>query len=324
VDFTSSVEVHGVPALVLNTGCHSLGCTTKEIQSFICAADEGEFALSFDGAAVVNIPASATKDYLKNVIESLPGIEQVKVHYSDDDDRDYSHGDMACSSRENNVTIIFDSWTYHGTNGDLPLLHTDWLNAPADARTFQSDGDGEFLSGRFPDTKVMLTTPVELVKGRRMDDGRAYYRSGSSTSTLTFEYLIGSGDSSNALDVLWVDLTASSIKSCLTGELVDTQLPKPGRNSSMLFSYAKSISFDRSIKINTEPSKVLNVSTNNADGEYTTGDIIEIVVTFNVPITIVYGTPTQDNSIPFIYLNSGGVGGKAYATTVDGNRLYFR
>ena len=323
VDFTSPVEVKGVPELILNTGCHFDQCTTKEIQRFICTADEGSFALSFNGGVVVNIPASATQDELKNAIESLPGIEEVTVTYGDDDDREYSHGDIACSSRGNNVTVIFNEWTYHGSDGDLPLLRTDSLNAPADPRTFKSTGDGAFLSGRFPDSKVQLTQPVEVIKGWRKDDGRAFYTSGSGTSTLTFTYVIKSGDLTDALDVLSINLTTSAIMSSPTGEAVNPQLPDPGQNASILFSSAKSLSFDRTIIIDTKPAEVVNVTTTNMDGEYTSGDVIEVVVTFNVPVMVTYGSPTQDNAIPYVYLNTGGVGGKAYAAKVDGTRVYF-
>jgi hypothetical protein len=95
VTFSSAVVVHGSPALLLNTGCRSEACTTPEVQSFTCRADEGAFAIELpmppghdvegerDGmkgrdGVLVNVPADASRDQLKEALKSLPYIHEVR------------------------------------------------------------------------------------------------------------------------------------------------------------------------------------------------------------------------------------------------------
>lgn len=94
--FSSAVVVQGSPALLLNTGCRSESCTTPEVQSFTCRADEGAFAVELpmppghgvdgekggamkgENGVLVNVPADASRDQLKEALESLPYIHEVR------------------------------------------------------------------------------------------------------------------------------------------------------------------------------------------------------------------------------------------------------
>jgi hypothetical protein len=323
VRFTSAVVVEGVPELVLNTGCHSEECSIKEVQEFTCQADEGDFAISFAGDTVVNVPADANQDQVKYALESLELIEEVTVAFGDSDDRVYSHGPRACTSVGNRIVVTFERTSYVGTDGDLPALRLDWMNAPLDPRTFGSLGDGNLLVGRFPASKVGLSEVTERQKGWKMDDARAVYLSGSGTKTLCFVYTVSTGDSTEALDVVAFG-SGGSILSNRTHEPVNSLLPAPGENISVLFASAKSLSFDHEVRISTQPAYVTHVTTSNPDGIYTSGDVIEVIVYFNVPVLVMSGDFRRDNPVPYVFLNTGGVGGKALATRTNGTAVYFR
>ena len=62
VRFTSPVLVLGNMSqlgLTVTTGCHDAACATREVQTLVCYADYGKFALSFRGESVANIDALA-------------------------------------------------------------------------------------------------------------------------------------------------------------------------------------------------------------------------------------------------------------------------
>jgi hypothetical protein len=180
VHFTSEVVVEGKPTMTLTTGCHDDSCYTKEVQSIVCKADFGHFALGFNGNWVTNIDVLADQEVVKNKLEELEGIESVTVSYGLADDRDYSDGRRACTSIGNTITVTIDKHSYRGGHGDLPELQLDILNDPLNKRTFLGVGDGEFLLGRLADSTIG-TTPdtgifTEVVKGLEYEDAVAPYR----------------------------------------------------------------------------------------------------------------------------------------------------
>ena len=250
VTFTSAVVVTGKPSLVLGTGCFLDSCSVKEIQAFTCQADAGAFSISFAGSSVVNVPALANQDQLKYALEGLDYIEEVTVAYGDSDDREYSRGPRACTSVGNVITITFERTSYIGTDGDLPMLTADWLNAPLDLRTYYSAGDGSFLMGRFPATAVGVSPVQEVQKGHKMDNAKARYVSGSGSKSLLYMYTVNTGDYTTALDVIaFGDPTEGLVLSNWTLEAVQDYLPYAGQNISLLYASAKSLSFDQSIEI---------------------------------------------------------------------------
>jgi hypothetical protein len=174
VHFTSEVVVEGSPTMTMTTGCHDDSCYTKEVQSIVCKADFGHFALGFDGNWVTNIDVLADQEVVKKKLEELEGIESVTVSYGLADDRDYSDGRRACTSIGNMITVTFDKHSYRGGHGDLPELQLDILNDPLNQRIFLGVGDGEFLLGRLADSTIG-TTPdtgifTEVVKGLEYED----------------------------------------------------------------------------------------------------------------------------------------------------------
>ena len=111
VRFTSPVVVLGDPsqlALTMRTGCHAAACATREVQTIVCYADYGKWALSWMNETVSNIDALADPEHVKYAIERFSAVRNVTVEFGDDDDRQYSEGRRACTSRGNTITVTFD------------------------------------------------------------------------------------------------------------------------------------------------------------------------------------------------------------------------
>ena len=139
------------------------------------------------------------------MLETIEGINEVTVQYDDSDDREYSGGDRACTSRGNLVTVTFEdvSSEFVGDDGDLPPMQLNALNAPLDPRTYIPSGDGTFLTASLSKSTVSLTpTAIEHTKGVDYADRVAKYVNGSGTDTLTFAYTVQQGDESGDLEAL--------------------------------------------------------------------------------------------------------------------------
>lgn len=123
----------------------------------------------------------------------------------------------------------------------------------------------------------------------------AEYKSGNGTKTLTFEYTVKDGDTTDG-SVLEVsgangmDLNGGTIlpKAGGTAEDIDLTLPTAGSNLGSGYIYVK-----------TAPAKVKSVTSSAENGTYGKGAVIPITVTFDDDIKSVTGTPE-------LKLNSGG------------------
>jgi hypothetical protein len=83
--------------------------TVFEIQEIVCEAWTGTFQLSFRGATTENIPAGATPDQLKALLEALPTVGSVKISMS---------ASILCNDLETHYTNV----TFLSTFGYLPKL----------------------------------------------------------------------------------------------------------------------------------------------------------------------------------------------------------
>jgi hypothetical protein len=143
VEFSAPVTVAGgVPTLQLSTGCHRSQCATAEVQTFVCKASRGAFAISLQGETIPNVNATTRPEVLRDLLQSFSGVTAVEVAYQNAEDLPY-----VCTDSGNTVTVRFvqtDSsrWLTHG---DVPQMTFDYLNAPIDARTLHSWGDGSRL-----------------------------------------------------------------------------------------------------------------------------------------------------------------------------------
>ena len=88
--YCTSVGVKSVPTIGMNTGCHTEGCAIKTVQSFVCRADKGMFAIKLLDQFIINIDALTTQDEFKYMLEGIQGIDEVTVLYGEADGRVYS------------------------------------------------------------------------------------------------------------------------------------------------------------------------------------------------------------------------------------------
>ncbi len=114
--------------------------------------------------------------------------------------------------------------------------------------------------------------------------GSATYTSGSGTSTLSFTYVVGAGDSSAHLDYASpVALSGGSITDAgVSGLTVSPTLATPGAHGSL--------SASTSLVIDGSPPAVTQVSSTTANGTYTFGQSLDLTVTFSLPVSV-SGTP---------------------------------
>lgn len=182
--------------------------------------------------------------------------------------------------------------------------------APAPAGADSPTADGAYNAGRTILITVDFGEPV-LVTGRPTllletgaDDAVASYASGSGTSGLTFEYLVGPGETTQDLDYSGSDaisLAGGTIRD-RAGNPAGLVLPAPGSPGSLGHA--------RALRIDTGAPVVTGVDSTKLDGPYGPGEVIPIRVTFSEPVSV-SGTPllaleTGDADRSAIY--SGGSG----------------
>ncbi len=134
--------------------------------------------------------------------------------------------------------------------------------------------------------------------------GTATYVSGSGTGTLNFSYTVGSGQSTSDLDYSSASaLTLNSgTMNDAAGNAVSLTLPTPGASGSL--------AANKAIVIDALGPTVSSVNSPTANGSYSSGQTISIVLNFNEAAFVAgVGTPT-------LSLNSGG---GAVATYLSGS-----
>ncbi len=146
------------------------------------------------------------------------------------------------------------------------------------------EGDVIPVTVTFSEAVTVTGTPqIELETGTT--DQTVDYTSGSTTTTLTFDYTVQAGDtngggleytSTNALT-----LNSGTIKDAAGNDATLT-LASPGATGS--------ISSTKSITIDTTVPTVTDVTSTVSSGTYNEGDVIPITVTFSEAVTVT-GTP---------------------------------
>lgn len=317
--YSAMIGVSGIPSISLNTGCHDTSCTTAEIQSFICKADRGKFAIQLEDQVLMNIDVNTTKEELKKLIERLDGIHMVTITYGDSDNhRTYSEADRVCSASGNNVTIQFNNVSFPQYNGDVPTLLLNATNTFADARSGLNVGEYDTLLQGVPfhrhEYTPILTQPLELVKGVKQRDGLAYYVSGHGTSTISFAFDVSNGDFTSKLEVNSLNFTNGYLYGYLTQSIISTAVPSDGSGARYMSPAASALGYNRHIAISSAQPQIINVTSPNKNAVYTQGDDVLVDIVFDLPVkvfgseqfTLLLSTGAIDRNVPFARFISGG------------------
>jgi photosystem II stability/assembly factor-like uncharacterized protein len=181
-----------------------------------------------------------------------------------------------------NTDIVIDS--------DLPSVQYVSAKSP----------DGKYGTNDIVQIQVVFTENVSFDESKGSPsleletgstDRLAIYVSGNGTNIFVFNYLIQTGDIST--DLAYTSTSALLLNGTtifdIAGNKASSELSAPGQTGSL--------SANSEIVIDTQVPYVLNVSSTLADGEYTTGDEIVLIVEFSKEVWVA-GTP-------FIALNAG-------------------
>jgi hypothetical protein len=285
LEFATDVNVSEIPSLTLNTGCSSEACVTKEIQSFRCAADTGSFAMKLEDQYVMSIPSNTTQEEFKYKLETIEGINDVTVHYSEITSGNTLRNEI-CTSGGNEITITFEDISFPQYDGDMPILEFDSYNWFDHPRTLRPQGNvEERLKGIHKEYVVELSaTATEVQAGKNQRNSEAYYVSGAGSSVLIFHYHVRVGDDSSALDVVSINFDEGYIYSPITGANVSTTTPPLGKSYRYMDSSPSSLSYNQDLVITASVPKVVLVTSPNENTIYTRGDTVFIYVQFDIPV----------------------------------------
>ena len=255
VAFSENVTVSGAPKLALNSGGtadYSSGSGTSTL-AFTYTVAGGENSADLDYSATTSLTLNG------GTIDDAAG---------------------------NAATRTLAAPGAGGSLGNAKNIVVD-TTVPTVTGVTSSTANGSYKAGAtvsiqvgFSENVTVTGTPqLTLNSGATVD-----YASGSGTSTLTFAYTVGAGEASADLDYnATTSLTSSggTIKDAATNTATLT-LASPGT--------AGSLGNAKDIVIDTTAPTVSSVSASNADGSYTTGDVIHVEVTFGEAVTVT-GTP---------------------------------
>ena len=357
--FTSAVELVGDPRslkLELATGCAHESCAVREQQSFTCKADYGEFALTLYDSIKANVSSTVPEtrgpsdpkmwapsgtarnvgalddqELVKQKLETIDGIENVTVFFGDADDRDYSGGRRACTSKGNLIVITFERCSYADQfDGDVPELRLDATNAVLDPRTMLPVGDGVYLTGRTAGSTVFVDpVATELTKGVRRRNGLATYVSGNGTSTLTFVYDVVPGDAADPLEaVQLLDIHGDSVivrAAAYPYALIDASLPPFKTAARYSSGTANALGASNDVIVDVRSPLVVDVTSPDVDGEYGVGAVLRIWVTFDRPLAIggeprlVMATGASNSYALFTQIINGGYTAEFEYTVGEGD-----
>ncbi|MGI0008346.1 MAG: hypothetical protein ACRD92_01855 [Nitrosopumilaceae archaeon] len=163
-------------------------------------------------------------------------------------------------------------------------------NIPSVTNVSSTNANGVYHAGNTIAVTVTFSEAVTVTGTPRLlletgtTDRDANYASGSGTSTLTFNYVVQSGDLTPDLDYKAknsLKLNGGKIRDSANNNAVLT-LPVPGANHSL--------GSNKNIIIATIALIVTNVSSTNANGVYYAGNTIAVTVTFSEAVAVT-GTP---------------------------------
>ena len=255
VTFSENVTVTGTPQLALSSGAtvdYSSGSGTSTLTFvYTVAGGENSADLDYTGTGALTLSGGTIRD-----------------------------------AATNNATLTLAAPGAAGSLGAAKDIVID-TTAPTVSSVTSSTANGTYKAGATVSIQVILsenitvtgTPQLALSSGATVD-----YSSGSGTSTLTFVYTVAGGENSADLDynaTTALTLNGGTIADAATNAATLT-LAAPGT--------AGSLGNAKDIVIDTAAPTVSSVSASNADGSYTTGDVVHVQVTFNEPVAVT-GTP---------------------------------
>lgn len=144
-------------------------------------------------------------------------------------------------------------------------------------------------------------------------DRNAIYVSGGGTDTLIFEYTVEAGDTSPDLNYKGRE----SLKP--NGGTIRNATEKDATLTLVPSGFGGSLDAKKDIVIDTTAPAVENVASDKADGSYTSGEVIDITVTFSEAVTV-----DTSEGTPYLELETGASGQNAvYISGSDTDTLTF-
>ena len=271
VTFNDAVTVAGIPQLALNAGggavaTYASGSGTKTLTfNYTVGLGQAAADLDYTSAAALTLPGGAT---IKDTASNLDAILTLAAP-------------AAAGSLGSNKNIVIDT--------------TPRVNGGVSSTT----SDGTYGTGVHIPITVTFSSPVTVtgIPQLALNAGGgavAIYSSGTGSSVLTFDYLVGAGQAVGDLDYISTtaltlpggatikDSSNATINAILT-------LPAPGT--------AGSLGANKQIVIDTTNPFVSNVTSPVANGPYGFGALIPVALTFSKKVTV--------TGIPQLALNSG-------------------
>lgn len=234
--------------------------------------------IALDSAASVDFAANSTTNILKFIYTVGVGESSLDLEY------------VATNSLTLNGGTIND---LAGNASDLTLAAPNSLNSISDNQAIVIDtqapvitniqsttpGDGNYNEADVIDIIVTFDSAISSTTSTLTLDNAAIaslVSAVSNSTTATYRYTVGAGDTSADLNV--AGFTVNDAVD-IAGNAVDPTLPAGGAG-------AGNLSTNNNIEIDTTPSTITNItSVTPGDGIYTIGEVIDIVVTFDTPVT---------------------------------------
>ncbi len=268
VQFSKVVNVTGTPQLTLNT---SPSPTVVDYTS-----GTGTNTLTFDYAI-----ASGDSD--------------ADLNYSATNALAFNSGTIQ-DAAGNTATLTLPGLAAAGSLGTNKNIVIDAI-APTITNVTATNADGSYGAGSNIDITVQFSEVVNVVTAGGTPyitlnpsptTRTAAYLSGTGTNTLTFRYTVVAGDTSADLaypTTSSLNINSGTIKDAATN---DANVTLPTDVST------HSLAVNKNIVIDTTAPYVTDVTSTLADGSYTTGQDIDITVSFSEIVNVVTtgGTPT--------------------------------
>jgi hypothetical protein len=183
-----------------------------------------------------------------------------------------------------------------------------------------STANGSYKAGSMLNVQVAFSETIYVTGAPRLalaagvPNRFASYSSGNASTTLTFSYTVGTGDTASDLDYISataLDPNGGSLRD-LAGNEAITLLAQPGAQFSL--------GFNKNIQLDTTTPSILSVSSATPSGAYSIGTTIPIVVSFSEPVNVAGAPYIVLNTLPSqataAYLSGSGTSMLTFAYTV--------